>query len=122
VDQARNANFFFVLVAAIATSGALAERGFRLPFIEGASLHAICPFGAFQGVFNLFRLGAAFRVAPDRSAPYAGRRDLYARGLSPAEVEKAAGFKPGAEKDVVRDEASAAFRHRPAPQKMLSLR
>ena len=48
--------FFFLLVAAIATGGILAERGVKIPVIEGASLHAICPFG---GVVSFWQLASA---------------------------------------------------------------
>jgi len=49
--------FFFLLVALIATNGALSERGIeRFSFVEGASLHAICPFG---GVVSFWQLATA---------------------------------------------------------------
>ncbi len=48
--------FFVLLVAAIASAGALAERGVDLPFVKGASLHAICPFG---GVVSFWQLATA---------------------------------------------------------------
>ncbi|PKL24813.1 MAG: ferredoxin [Spirochaetae bacterium HGW-Spirochaetae-3] len=49
--------FFFALVATIATNEALRERGVEtLSFVEGASLHAICPFG---GVVSFWQLATA---------------------------------------------------------------
>ncbi|HAE22989.1 MAG TPA: ferredoxin [Spirochaetaceae bacterium] len=49
--------FFFLLVALIATNGALKERGIAIfSFVEGASLHAICPFG---GVVSFWQLASA---------------------------------------------------------------
>jgi len=49
--------FFFLLVALIATNEALSERGIELfSFVEGASLHAICPFG---GVVSFWQLATA---------------------------------------------------------------
>jgi polyferredoxin len=49
--------FFFLLVALIATNGALQERGINIfSFVEGASLHAICPFG---GVVSFWQLASA---------------------------------------------------------------
>ncbi|MDX9810002.1 MAG: 4Fe-4S binding protein, partial [Sphaerochaetaceae bacterium] len=44
--------FFFILIAAISISHTLAESGIEIPLIEGASLHAVCPFG---GVVSLYR-------------------------------------------------------------------
>lgn len=49
--------FFFVFVALIATNGSLSERGLSsLPVVQGASLHAICPFG---GVVSFWQLASA---------------------------------------------------------------
>ncbi len=49
---------FLVLVALIATNEALSERGIEtLSFIQGASLHAICPFGGVVSFWQLFTTG-----------------------------------------------------------------
>lgn len=48
--------FFLVLVATIAAGETLEERGISIPFLEGASLHAICPFG---GVVSFWQLATA---------------------------------------------------------------
>lgn len=49
--------FFLVLVALVATNEALSEQGIKtLSFVEGASLHAICPFG---GVVSFWQLATA---------------------------------------------------------------
>lgn len=45
--------FFLVLVAFIATTATLAEKGVSLPLSGDASLHAICPFG---GVVTFYQL------------------------------------------------------------------
>lgn len=47
---------FFVLVALIATTSALKEKGVVLPLAGSASLHAICPFG---GVVSFWQLATA---------------------------------------------------------------
>lgn len=44
--------FFFILIAAISISHTLAESGIEIPLLQGASLHAVCPFG---GVVSLYR-------------------------------------------------------------------
>jgi len=43
---------FFVLVLLVSLSHTLAESGIEIPLIQGASVHAICPFG---GVVSLYR-------------------------------------------------------------------
>jgi len=48
--------FFFVLVALVATTSALKEKGVVLPLAGSASLHAICPFG---GVVSFWQLATA---------------------------------------------------------------
>jgi len=52
--------FFFLLVASIATGGILEERGIKLPFLEGASLHAICPFVLVSQTFSIATTSRAF--------------------------------------------------------------
>jgi len=46
---------FFVVVALVSVAHTLEEQGVTLPFVQGASLHAICPFG---GVVTIYRLVA----------------------------------------------------------------
>ncbi len=43
---------FFVLVALVVVAHSLEESGITIPLLQGASLHAICPFG---GVVSLYR-------------------------------------------------------------------
>lgn len=50
--------FFFLLVAMLATIGALAELGIDRPvWLEGASVHAICPFGGVVSFWQLVTTG-----------------------------------------------------------------
>lgn len=50
--------FFLVLVALVATNEVLGEKGIQtLSFIEGASLHAICPFGGVVSYWQLATTG-----------------------------------------------------------------
>lgn len=49
--------FFFVLIGLIAVNKVLEDTGAALPFLSTASLHAICPFGAVETLFNLVTLG-----------------------------------------------------------------
>ncbi|TFG79002.1 MAG: 4Fe-4S binding protein [Spirochaetales bacterium] len=50
--------FFFVFVAFVAITGTLAEQGSTIPALgEGASLHAICPFGGVVSFWQLFTTG-----------------------------------------------------------------
>ncbi len=59
--------FFFLLVASIATGGILEERGIKLPFIEGASLHAICPFGGVVSFWQLTTAGTLVKKVHESS-------------------------------------------------------
>ncbi len=49
--------FFFVLVGAIAINHTLAESGSGIPLLSSASLHAICPFGGVETMYNLVTTG-----------------------------------------------------------------
>ncbi len=49
--------FFFLLVGVIAVNHTLAETGASLPFIGAASVHAICPFGGVETLYQLFTTG-----------------------------------------------------------------
>ena len=50
--------FFFLLIALTAVAHTLAESGITIPFIAGASLHAICPFGGVVTLYNLIAAGS----------------------------------------------------------------
>jgi len=64
--------FFFVLVALIATNEALGERGIQtLSFIEGASLHAICPFGGVVSFWQLATAGTLVKKVHESSVALA---------------------------------------------------
>lgn len=49
---------FFVLVALVVTAHSVSELGVSIPFIEGASLHAICPFGGVVTLYTLITEGS----------------------------------------------------------------
>lgn len=59
--------FFFVLVAVIATTEILAERGVVLPFVKGASLHAICPFGGVVSFWQMVTAGTLVKKVHESS-------------------------------------------------------
>lgn len=59
--------FFFVLVACIATAGILGERGISVPIIEGASLHAVCPFGGVVSFWSLATAGTLVKKVHESS-------------------------------------------------------
>ncbi|MDX9897905.1 MAG: 4Fe-4S binding protein [Spirochaetia bacterium] len=64
--------FFFVLVALIATFGVLSERGITTPAIlEGASLHAICPFGGVVSFWQLVSAGTLVKKVHESSVALA---------------------------------------------------
>lgn len=49
--------FFFVLVLLVVLAKTLAEAGIVIPFIAGASLHAICPFGGVETLYQVITTG-----------------------------------------------------------------
>jgi polyferredoxin len=49
---------FFILVALVVTAHSAVEMGLSIPFIEGASLHAICPFGGVVTLYELIAEGS----------------------------------------------------------------
>lgn len=49
---------FFVLVALVVTAHSVGELGVSIPFIAGASLHAICPFGGVVTLYELITEGS----------------------------------------------------------------
>lgn len=64
--------FFFLLIALIATNEALSERGIEtLSFIEGASLHAICPFGGVVSFWQLATAGTLVKKVHESSVALA---------------------------------------------------
>lgn len=48
---------FFVLVAATVTVHGLEGQNVSVPFLQGVSLHAICPFGGVVTLYQLFTTG-----------------------------------------------------------------
>lgn len=48
---------FFVLVAIVVTASGLKEAGIDIPLVNGASLHAICPFGGVVSFWQLVSAG-----------------------------------------------------------------
>lgn len=48
---------FFVLVGSIAVSHTLSEQGIKIPFLSTASVHAICPFGGIETLYQLATTG-----------------------------------------------------------------
>lgn len=49
--------FFFALVALIAINHTLAETGKEIPILSSASLHAICPFGGVETLYQFATTG-----------------------------------------------------------------
>jgi polyferredoxin len=49
--------FFFALVGLIAVNHTLAESGGGIPFLSSASLHAICPFGGVETLYQFITAG-----------------------------------------------------------------
>lgn len=49
--------FIFVLVLLIAISKSLLEAGITIPFLSDASLHAICPFGGVETLYQYITSG-----------------------------------------------------------------
>lgn len=58
---------FFALVGSIATVNGLKEAGVSVAFIEGASLHAICPFGGVVSFWNLVTAGTLVKKVHESS-------------------------------------------------------
>lgn len=42
----------FILVFLISISKWISERGFKIPFLSDASLHAVCPFGGVATIYE----------------------------------------------------------------------
>lgn len=49
--------FFFFLIAFISINHTLAESGQALPFLSSASLHAVCPFGGVETLYQFLTAG-----------------------------------------------------------------
>ena len=49
--------FFFLLIAVIAINKSFAESGGGISWLSEASLHAICPFGGVETLYNLLTVG-----------------------------------------------------------------
>lgn len=49
--------FFFALIALIAVNHTLAESGAAIPFLTNASLHALCPFGGVETIYQYLTSG-----------------------------------------------------------------
>lgn len=47
----------FILVFLISISKWIGERGFKIPFLSDASLHAICPFGGIATIYEFAASG-----------------------------------------------------------------
>ena len=49
--------FFFALIAFISVNHTLAETGQAVPFVSSASLHALCPFGGVETIYQFATTG-----------------------------------------------------------------
>jgi polyferredoxin len=49
--------FFFILVLAITINHTLAESGGGIPLLSSASIHAICPFGGVETLYQFLTVG-----------------------------------------------------------------
>lgn len=49
--------FFFILIALIAANHSLSETGASIPFLANASLHALCPFGGVETLYQFLTSG-----------------------------------------------------------------
>jgi polyferredoxin len=77
--------FFFVLIALIAVNHTLSEAGKSLiPWISGASLHAVCPFGGIVTVYELMTAGRFVQKIHESSLVLATGVFLSAIFIGPA--------------------------------------
>jgi polyferredoxin len=58
---------FFALVALTTTASILAERGVEIPFVQEASLHAVCPFGGVVSFWQLVSNGTLAKKVHESS-------------------------------------------------------
>ncbi len=49
---------FFVIVMLVVLGHTLEESGITIPFLQGASLHAICPFGGVVTIYQYITTGS----------------------------------------------------------------
>jgi polyferredoxin len=59
--------FFFALVAMIAVNHRLVDSGSGIPFIAGASLHAVCPFGGVETLYQYLFVGTLVKKVHEAS-------------------------------------------------------
>ncbi|MBL7006204.1 MAG: 4Fe-4S binding protein [Spirochaetia bacterium] len=59
--------FFFILILFISVGHSLSESGISLPLIEGASLHAVCPFGGVVSIYQYLTAGTFTQKIHDSS-------------------------------------------------------
>ena len=59
--------FFFILILLISVGHTLSEAGISLPLIEGASLHAVCPFGGVVSIYQYLTVGTFTQKIHDSS-------------------------------------------------------
>jgi polyferredoxin len=70
--------FFFFLVGAVAVNHTLAESGQAIPFLANASIHAICPFGGVETLYQLLTTGTMVSKVHDASLVLLGLTLLLA--------------------------------------------
>lgn len=58
---------FFALVALTTTASILAERGVKIPVVQEASLHAVCPFGGVVSFWQLVSNGTLVKKVHESS-------------------------------------------------------
>jgi len=58
---------FFILVVLIVLSHSLGELGITIPLIQGASLHAVCPFGGVVSLYQYITQGTFVQKIHDSS-------------------------------------------------------
>lgn len=59
--------FFFILVLLISLGHSLDEAGVSIPLIQGASLHAVCPFGGVVSIYQYLTAGSFTQKIHDSS-------------------------------------------------------
>jgi polyferredoxin len=59
--------FFFILILLISLGHTLEEAGVTIPLIQGASLHAVCPFGGVVSLYQYITAGTFVQKIHDSS-------------------------------------------------------
>jgi len=59
--------FFFILILLISLGHSLDEAGVSTPLIQGASLHAVCPFGGVVSIYQYLTVGSFTQKIHDSS-------------------------------------------------------